>query len=93
MGDVLNAYSRYYLCTYLYYFLHYYFKIHFTSFRQREEVTKLRSSINDITEVLTSKKKTQQNSEKFSEMWLRKVELEESLRMLSQIEFLKVIYI
>ena len=54
----------------------------------REEIRHLRRSLQDSREVLTSKKSSSSNS--LRKLWLHKSELEETIRIISNIEFLKV---
>ena len=54
----------------------------------REEIRHLRRSLQDSREVLTSKKSSSSNS--LRKLWLRKSELEETLRIIKNIEYLKV---
>ena len=54
----------------------------------REEICHLRRSLQDSREVLTSKKSSSSNS--LRKLWLHKSELEETIRIISNIEFLKV---
>ena len=54
----------------------------------REEIRHLRRSLLDSREVLTSKKSSSGSS--LRKLWVRKSELEETLRIIKNIEFLKV---
>lgn len=54
--------------------------------RNREEITTLRSSLHEVQHVLTQRK---QGQIPLKELWLQKIEAEESLRILDNLERLK----